>query len=413
LLQSQLEVDRTRQENALRILFTSVPIHSHVLPLLPLMDAAKRAGHRVAMATGAAALVQLERNGIDGFACGPTPAHVQEQYAQRYPALSQAAPSLPAAERFINYVVHAMLGIYAPAMIADMQPLVQRWRPDLIVSTPAEFAGEIVAALSGVAFARHSFSPPKTAAAWRPVSDQIAKLRDQFGLTASTTAADPYIDIWPAALRPFEHDTALAHPAALPLRPDSILPRMQPLAARPAILDGLPDRETVYVTAGTTYNQTPGLLEAMLDALRDRDVNAVVTIGHNVDIKRFGAPDPHIRVIDYLPQETLLPHCHAVICNAGAGSVLGALAHGLPVVTVPCAADQHEIAAGVARSGAGIACPPWPVSTNAIAEAVNTISQTPFRQSAKRIQQTIAAMPQPAAVLETLIASLPANVHQC
>lgn len=137
----------------------------------------------------------------------------------------------------------------------------------------------------------------------------------------------------------------------------------------------------------------------------------VVTIGHNVDAKRFGAPAPHIRIIDYVPQETLLPHCQAVICNAGAGSVLGALAHGLPLVTVPCAADQHEIAAGVARSGAGVACAPWPVSAHVIADALHTISQASFRLSAERVQLAIAAMPQPAAVVETLIASLPARAE--
>lgn len=391
----------------MRILFTSVPIHSHILPILPFMQAAKRAGHDVAMATGAQALVHLEHAGIDGFACGPTPAYVQERYAQQFPELVQAAPSLSAAERFINYVVNAMLAIYAPAMVTDLRPIAERWQPNLIVSTPAESAGEVVAALSGIPFARHSFSPPKSAAAWRPVNEQIAKLRAQFGLTTGTATTQPYIDIWPLSLRPFADDTALAHPFALPLRPEAILPRAQLGAARPTVLDGLPDRETVYITAGTTYNQTPGLLEAMIDAVRDRDLNAVVTIGHHVDPTRFGAPDPHIRIVPFVPQEALLPHCQAVVCNAGAGSVLGALAHGVPLVTVPCAADQHEIAAGIAKSGAGIACGAWPVSTSAIAEALQAISRPPFRQEAKRVQASIVAMPRPAEVVETLIASLP------
>jgi hypothetical protein len=99
----------------MRIHFTSVPVHSHIMPLLPLMHAAQYAGHNVAMATGADALVHLERAGIDGFACGPPPSSIQESYAQQFPELIKAAASLPAAERFINYVVHAMLGIYVPA----------------------------------------------------------------------------------------------------------------------------------------------------------------------------------------------------------------------------------------------------------------------------------------------------------
>jgi UDP:flavonoid glycosyltransferase YjiC (YdhE family) len=51
----------------------------------------------------------------------------------------------------------------------------------------------------------------------------------------------------------------------------------------PAWSDHLADLPTVYVTLGTVYNQTRGLIETILAALGQREFNLIVTIGAERD----------------------------------------------------------------------------------------------------------------------------------
>ena len=55
-----------------RVLFTSCPAYGHVLPMLPLIRAAQRAGNDVRVATGPDLIGPLTSRGLDVHAVGPT-----------------------------------------------------------------------------------------------------------------------------------------------------------------------------------------------------------------------------------------------------------------------------------------------------------------------------------------------------
>ena len=55
------------------------------------------------------------------------------------------------------------------------------------------------------------------------------------------------------------------------------------------------------------------------------------------------------------PQAELLPHCAAMVCHGGSGTVRQGLAAGVPLVVLPLFADQPENARLVHRIGAGVA----------------------------------------------------------
>ena len=55
-----------------QVLFTSCPAYGHVLPLLPLIRAAERAGHEVRVATGPDMAGPLAARGLDVHPVGPT-----------------------------------------------------------------------------------------------------------------------------------------------------------------------------------------------------------------------------------------------------------------------------------------------------------------------------------------------------
>jgi UDP:flavonoid glycosyltransferase YjiC (YdhE family) len=210
----------------------------------------------------------------------------------------------------------------------------------------------------------------------------------------------PYLDIWPEGLRSQAQEWL--YPNMWPLRPEHALPLAAP-AARPPALQGLPYERTVYVTAGTTHNSTPGLLEAMVDGLREAAVHVVVTIGPEGDLDRFGVQPEHVHIERYIAQNTLLPHCEVVVCSAGAGTVLGALAHATPLVVAPVATDQHEMAAQVEQAGVGIVCSTAPLSPATVREAFQEVSSDPAYSAASAgLREQIVSMPTPVDLIPRL-----------
>jgi hypothetical protein len=67
---------------------------------------------------------------------------------------------------------------------------------------------------------------------------------------------------------------------------------------------------------------------------------------------------PAVRTAPFLPQAALLPHCRAVVSHPGAGTMLGALCHGLPQLCLPQGTDQPSNTAALLPTGA----PHWPSS---------------------------------------------------
>src|SRR4051794_191285 len=106
----------------MRLLFTSNPLYGHVNTMLPLAEAAARAGHQVAFATGASMAPYLARRGIRTWAVGPS-----------------AAPS-GASVDWIEYFLTS-----AGERVGAMIDLATQWQPHLIVHDETELAGAVAA----------------------------------------------------------------------------------------------------------------------------------------------------------------------------------------------------------------------------------------------------------------------------
>jgi len=92
-----------------------------------------------------------------------------------------------------------------------------------------------------------------------------------------------------------------------------------------------------------------------------------------------------------------------VVCHGGSGSLIGALAHGLPTVVMPLFADQPHNAASVARAGAGVSVTDRtaPVLRAAIARV---LADEDIRRTARRIGEDIARMPAVEEAVERMVA---------
>jgi MGT family glycosyltransferase len=167
----------------------------------------------------------------------------------------------------------------------------------------------------------------------------------------------------------------------------------RPLAARAA----QPDARTVYFTLGTEFNVESGdLFTRVLAGLRDLPLDVVCTVGRDIDPAELGPQPERIRVERYIPHAEILPRSSMVISHGGSGTVIGALAHGLPMVLLPMGADQPYNAArcealGVARSLDVISATPGDIR-DAIA---SVLSEPAYRRAAERLRDEFASLPGP------------------
>jgi UDP:flavonoid glycosyltransferase YjiC (YdhE family) len=375
-------------------------VNSHVTPVLPLAAAAVRGGHEVLFATGAETLSVPRSAGFDAVKAGLSYTEIQERLSTTGSIGTLAKLSVH--DRFVRIVVTIALEIAADPMVKDLLPLVEEWKPDVIVSTMIEVGGRIAAVAHGVPHVMHSFGPPKTRVGLEEYERGLAEVERRWGMPEETIAAfqdEPYLDIWPASLS--QNIPADYYPNAWPMRPEQTQPYSE-RPVRPAILDGLPYPKTVYITTGTTW-KFPDALSTMVAAARELSVNVIATTGPDIDPALLGPQPDHVRVERFVPQRDLLPYCDAVLAHGGAGTVLGALGHGLPQVCVPLTTDHHESAASVESSGAGLACDSENQSIDDIRDALVRVLEEPrFREAASRVGREIAAMPSP----EELVARL-------
>jgi MGT family glycosyltransferase len=146
----------------------------------------------------------------------------------------------------------------------------------------------------------------------------------------------------------------------------------------------------VLVGLSSTFMDQTAAIGRIAQALGTLPVRGLITTGPAIDPKAISAP-ANVRVVRSAPHSELLPHAAAMVTHAGHGSVVKALAAGVPVVMMPFGRDQVEIAARAAYAGAGVRVRPG-ASPARIARAVREVlADSAYREAAGRAAATIAA----------------------
>lgn len=130
------------------------------------------------------------------------------------------------------------------------------------------------------------------------------------------------------------------------------------------------------------------VLQRILDALAGLQVRVVVTTGPSIDPVSL-TPPAHVDVRRFVRHASLLPHTAVVVTHGGHGTLMAALAHGVPVVVMPSGGDQHFIAATAERVGVGRRLD-WAAKASEIrATVVEVLEDASFREAARRFQRLI------------------------
>jgi UDP:flavonoid glycosyltransferase YjiC (YdhE family) len=355
-----------------RILFAFPGGTGHFLPLEPLARAAAGAGHEVLVAAQAG-MLEVVREA--GFAAADTGGATLRPPNVRTELLPLDA------EREREVVRRAFAGTIATERERRTGELIREWRPGLVVCDEADL---------GVAAAAQEAGVP-TAVVASCVSGTF--LTDD--LYPERLARSRYGDLYLVAAPPsFRHSEAPLPPGARCFRTD------RDESAPPAWLAAL-EPPLVYATLGTIFNLESGdLFERLLTGLARVRASAVLTVGRELEPAALGEPPPNVRVERFVPQAALLARAAAAVTHGGSGSVVGALAHGVPVVVLPLGADQPDNAERVEALGAGVVLDAAAASADRIAAAVEAVLAEPaYRAAAERLRDETAALPGPGEAL--------------
>jgi MGT family glycosyltransferase len=150
------------------------------------------------------------------------------------------------------------------------------------------------------------------------------------------------------------------------------------------------DDPLVLVGMSSTYMDHADVLQRVTTALGRLRVRGVVTTGPSIPVEAIEAP-ANVTVVERAPHREVLRHASAVVTHAGHGTVIKALAAGVPVVALPLGRDQLDNAARVAHHGAGLRLKPN-AKPDAIAKALRRVLDDPaFAANAERLAAAIAA----------------------
>jgi MGT family glycosyltransferase len=229
----------------------------------------------------------------------------------------------------------------------------------------------------------------------------MAALRSQFGLAPDAELAS--FDRWlRLVLAPAWWGRGVDH---LPDTAHFIRPEPPPSDPAPDWLVELRDSRSVYATLGTVFNRTEGVLATVLDGLASiEDLHVIATVGHDVDPADFRHLPSGVRIERFVPQRAVFDVVDAVVAHGGYGTLMGALAAGLPIVTLPLAAgDNMANAMSVVNCGAGVMIAADERRPDVVAERTRQVLDDPgYTQRAQAAATDIAALPGPEHAVELL-----------
>ncbi|MEJ2856313.1 MULTISPECIES: glycosyltransferase [unclassified Saccharothrix] len=375
----------------MRVLFTCIGGPGHLNPLLPVSRAVADRGHEVLWATSGSLRGLVEAAGFPFHQLGSAPP--DDAPATRGPLL------VPDVQRSEEEVREGFTRRGTRTRLPLVRALVSEWRPDLLVCDEFDFATMLVAEEAGLPQA--SVLVTAAGVQIRPdvVGEPLREIRADLGLPEDPdlTMLGRHLRLspFPPSFRAPDAWLSGTEHAFRPPLPDPATPRPH-------------DRPLVYFTLGTEFALESGdLFERVLAGLRDLPVRVLMTVGRHVDPAEFGPQPDHVRIARYVPQDEVLADCALVVSHGGSGTVVGALAHGKPMVLTPMGADQPMNAERCTALGVGRALDPVTATPAEVRATVAEVLGDPaYRLSAERLRDELAALPGPdhaAVLLEGLV----------
>jgi UDP:flavonoid glycosyltransferase YjiC (YdhE family) len=367
----------------MKMLLTAPPGVGHMLPLVPMAQAALAAGHEVLFATTGPNLGLLSCHGV------PTvDAASHADVAARFHQLNQDTnrPGMPA-EEVVSVAIAAWAEI-GDLMLDGLLRTIRRWRADVVVHEPYHVAGLAAAQLAGVPAVLHGTGLPMRT--FRRALEKMVRPPERYGAGEPSTTPDAVVNVCPSSM-------------TSPDREHGWPMRYVPADVGAAASDWEYTRPSVPRICVSFGSVLPGMGKHMIrvtaEALRELDAEVLVSTG-GAALDGWGPLPANVRLARWLPMSAVLPGCVTVIHHGGSGTVFGALAAGVPQVLLPQGSDQPKNAEAVVRRGVGIALDTTTDGAETLGKAVRQVLADPsYSRAAQEVARENSARPAPSAVV--------------
>ncbi|WP_185894000.1 MULTISPECIES: nucleotide disphospho-sugar-binding domain-containing protein [unclassified Streptomyces] len=403
----------------MRILFPAAPGYGLMLPLVPLVWAARAAGHEILIATTAHMAKAAAWAGAPVVDVFPLRDVGEDLVAGPDAPGCEDDPRLPEGYWELARAIRPF-ELFTLAMTRGTVDAGRDFGADLVVYCSDHQAGKLAAVALGVPALEvgnrvsWSMRDPgvREAARTNPrfgvVPDDspvVLRLREALGLGEREPDLLGRIDPRAPSLGGLEHEEADPYDGVpwLPMRyvpynggavlPDWALRK----AARPRIC----------LTLGTVAPLLPGGTEALrllIDALAALDAE-VVLADDETDLSALGPLPANLIPAGFVPLSGILRDCALVVHHGGSGTTAAALHYGVPQLLVPSGADNELCARRVTDRGVGLAVPPATADAARIAEAAaRLLTEESFRHAAGQVRHEMAGQPSPAELIDRITA---------
>ena len=397
----------TRTPNERAYLFALTDAGGTVPPELGVVRRVVERGHRVTVVADESMATQVEQTG----AAVRTWTRRSEEFRD-WELRGPMAQARGMAE-------HMLVGP-APQQADDATTAILDLEPDLVVTSGFALGAMIAAESRGVPFdllmpnvyVLPADGMPPFGAGLRPARGPLGRARDRAVRAAGARLIDRYalrelndlrgargLDAIPTLWAQMQRarrqlvltSAAFDFPGTLPDNARYVGPILDDpawadaAAWRPPAGDG----PLVLVAMSSTFQDHVDCLQRITDALGGLPVRGLVTTGPAVEPGSIRAPE-NVAVVAAAAHREVLPHADLVVTHGGHGTVIKALAAGLPLVILHHGRDQADNAVRVTSRGAGVAVPRGASSTR-IARAVAEVLDDPrYRAAAAELGVAVA-----------------------
>lgn len=369
----------------MRVLFTTLPLVGHLFPVVPLAWAMQCTGDEVLVATPA----EQFAGRITG--AGLSAVVIRDVPIAHYAEASVITGSASTLENDLAVSARGWAALAAPSA-EEMTRLVREFRPDVVISEPAEFAGRLAAARAGVPWVEQSWGLPFPDGFRGAAQDELTR----HGLPA-LPPPDAVIHPSPRELWP------TGAPEGLPMR---FVPYNGPVRHERWQSQG-PGHRRAFVTFGSLLVAHGGsgqgeLFAKVLEELSAAGFEMIVGMDP-AQAHVLGPLPPGVLHLGWVPLGYALKECDLAIHHGGSGTTMSSAASGVPQVIMPSATDQFFTSAAMESYGAAIRFMPEQTTPAAVRDAADDVLTDPsYRAAATALAREISSLAAPGAVAENL-----------
>ena len=337
----------------MRVLWFCIPAYGHTNPTIEVVRELTRRGHEVRYYSFEEFQERIEGAGAQFVACD-----------------SYLPPIDARTERRLRKVSTTEMSVQSFRTVANLDPLVSAdvasWRPDVVVSDSACFWGKLAAAKHGLPWVCSTTTFAFNEHSSKYMSHSAAELADiLLGL--------PRLNAEIRKLRPLGYHVKSALDIVSNKPQDNTIVytsrTFQPCAETfdeehyrfvgPSVRDVAPKeksgRSLVYASLGTVVNDRPGFYRTLINALRDADVDLLISCGKAFDPARLGELPGNVRVEQYVDQMEVLSRTSLFVTHCGMNSASEGMWMAVPELLFPLTSEQRAVARRVAEVAAGVA----------------------------------------------------------